>query len=346
MRPVKIFLDETNCKESLFPFTEIRHAADLVVGKLSIRERWKKYAPDVIIFEENTEDCLTLPANIIPTAENIDTLINAAKLKILFVDSTLIPVLNHPFEVFYGFKKLLEEDIYSELGAVEEVGKSLWKEIQPMVFAHPSAILDSVLFDTQNGPILIDKDVKISIGAMLAGPIYIGEKSVIKMGAMLFGPLSIGKQCTIGGEVSNSIFYPYSNKSHYGYIGTSIIGSWCNMGAGTSCSNVKNTAGSISYEMPNAMTYQTNSIKAGLMMGDYSRTAINTSFNTAAVVGVSCNIFGGLDNRKFFRNFTWGAVEYELEKAVEHLDNWKRMKGQEITKEEIDLIKNLYNKTK
>jgi hypothetical protein len=115
------------------------------------------------------------------------------------------------------------------------------------------------------------------------------------------------------------------------------------MGAGSSCSNVKNTAGHINYQLQNGSTYNTNSIKAGLLMGDYSRCAVNTSFNTAAVVGLSCNIFGDMSSKKYFKNFTWGNEVYELNKAIEHLGNWKKMKGAEITENEIELINKIYS---
>lgn len=343
METVNIFLDDTSCKEVLYPFTQIRNTADFKVGIFSVKERWQKYAPSLIISEENTGDCVVMPANIIPTSGNIDMVLNAARQKVSFVDDTLVPVLNHPSDVFHIFRELLVEDIFFHLANSSDGEAQSWIEIEPMVFAHPSAKIKNALFDTRSGPILIDKEVSIGIGAMLAGPIYIGEKTVVKMGATLYGPLSIGKHCVIGGEVSNCIFYSYSNKGHHGYIGTSIIGSWCNIGAGSSCSNVKNTAGKVAYQLPNESCYHTNSIKGGLLMGDYSRCAVNTSFNTAAVVGLSCNIFGNVSDKKYFKNFTWGNEIYELNKAIEHLENWKRMKGEQLVENEIESIKNLYN---
>lgn len=341
MQSLYLFLDESNCKNSLFPFAQIRHAADFIVGKYSIRQRWQNLVHNIIFVSESTEDALSLPANVIPTIRNIEMLLNAAKERISLLDSPLVPVLHHPSDVFHHFKTLLEEDIFNEISA-DRSSAADFVEIQPLVFAHNKAVIKSAFFDTDNGPILIDAEAKISNGAMLAGPIYVGKASVIKMGAMLYGALSIANQCTIGGEVSNSIFYPETNKGHEGFIGTSIIGTNCNIGAGTSCSNVKNTAGKVKYELDNGEYYNTQSIKAGLLMGDYSRCAINTSFNTAAVVGVSCNIFGASESKRFYNNFTWGREKYDLEKAIEHLENWKNLKGQQVRKEEIELIKEIY----
>lgn len=341
MQSLHLFLDESNCKDALFPFAQIRHAADFVVGIYSIKERWQNLVPNINIVSEHTEDALSLPANVIPTTRNVDMLLNAAKERISLIDSPLVPVLHHPSDVFHHFKTFLEEDIFNEI-AGGKTGTTDFIEIQPLVFAHPTAIIKSVFFDTDNGPILIDADVRIGNGAMLAGPIYLGKESVVKMGAKLYGPLSIAKKCTIGGELSNSIFYAESNKGHEGYVGTSIIGACCNMGAGASCSNVKNTAGKVKYELGNGEFYNTQSIKAGLLMGDYSRCAINTSFNTAAVVGISCNIFGASEPKRFYNNFTWGREKYDLDKAIEHISNWKDIKGEQVTEGEIKLIKELY----
>ena len=141
---------------------------------------------------------------------------------------------------------------------------------------------------------------------------------------MLFrsGATSIGDYCTIGGEVKNSVLQDYSNKAHDGYLGDSVLGSWCNLGAGTSNSNIKNTAGNVMVQLSATSQKINAGTKAGLIMGDYSRAAINTSFNTGTVVGVCSNIFGDNNPPKFIDNFTWGNEPYDFEKAITHIQNW------------------------
>ncbi len=148
--------------------------------------------------------------------------------------------------------------------------------------------------------------------------------------------------CVAGGEIKNSILMSYSNKSHDGYLGDSVIGSWCNLGAGTSNSNLKNTAGEVKVWGKEKNDYIVAGNKCGLLMGDYTRCAINTSFNTGTVAGISCNIFGNVFPPKFIENFTWGNERYIFEKALSDINNWKKLKGLEITAEEIQSLKNIY----
>jgi NDP-sugar pyrophosphorylase family protein len=157
-------------------------------------------------------------------------------------------------------------------------------------------------------------------GCMLRGPIAIGENTVLKMGTKIYSGTTIGPNCTVGGEIKNSVLFSNSNKAHDGYLGDSVIGSWCNLGAGTSSSNVKNTAGIVTYYDENNQSHEVGR-KAGLIMGDYSRCAINTSFNTGTMVGVCCNIFGSIMPNKFIPDFTWGNERYDIDKALINISN-------------------------
>lgn len=134
----------------------------------------------------------------------------------------------------------------------------------------------------------------------------------------------------------------YSNKGHDGYLGDSVIGSWCNLGAGTSNSNLKNTAGIVKMWSKKKGNFVDAGSKCGLIMGDYSRCAINTSFNTGSVIGICCNIFGNAVPPKFVDDFSWGKEQYIFENAVRDINNWKKLKGLEITSEEIGSLKNIY----
>ena len=135
------------------------------------------------------------------------------------------------------------------------------------------------------------------------------------MGAKIYGATTIGPYCLAGGEIKNSILMGYSNKSHDGYLGDSVIGEWCNLGAGTSNSNLKNTAGIVKVWSKEKNDYINAGNKCGLLMGDYSRSAINTSFNTGTIAGISCNIFGNAFQSKFIEDFTWETKGYILRKS-------------------------------
>lgn len=177
-------------------------------------------------------------------------------------------------------------------------------------------------------------------GNMIRGPFALCEGSVIKMGSKIYGGTTIGPGCVAGGEIKNSVFFGYSNKAHDGYLGDSVIGEWCNLGAGTSNSNIKNSAGDIMLSNDGNKVNAGN--KAGLLMGDYSRAAINTSFNTGTIVGVSCNIFGREFPSRETKNFMWGDDRYELEKALRDIENWKRLKNKSLSDQEKNLLHQLY----
>ncbi len=210
------------------------------------------------------------------------------------------------------------------------------------IFVEEGAILENCILNASEGPIYIAKNCKIMDGTILRGPIFINEGSIVKMGATIYGGTSIGKKCVVGGEIKNSIINNFSNKAHHGYLGDSIIGKWCNLGAGTSTSNVKNNGSDVMLQLANAELNAGN--KFGLLMGDYSRSAINTSFNTGTVVGTCCNIFTEGLTPKYIPNFSWGCKgeRYELPKAFTDIENWKIMKGETLSKEERELLKNLY----
>jgi UDP-N-acetylglucosamine diphosphorylase / glucose-1-phosphate thymidylyltransferase / UDP-N-acetylgalactosamine diphosphorylase / glucosamine-1-phosphate N-acetyltransferase / galactosamine-1-phosphate N-acetyltransferase len=181
-------------------------------------------------------------------------------------------------------------------------------------------------------------------GGMIRGPFYLGKNSVVKMGSKIYGATTIGPNCVVSGEIKNSILFSNTNKAHDGYLGDSVIGEWCNLGAGTSNSNVKNTGGNVGYTLEKDTQAIFAGNKAGLLMGDFSRAAINTAFNTGTVVGVCCNIFGEIMPPKFSENFAWGTEKYILDKAIQDVDNWMKFKNQKIDKHTVQLLTTLYGK--
>ena len=203
------------------------------------------------------------------------------------------------------------------------------------IFIAEGASLSGVSLNATEGPIYIGKNAMLMEGAAIRGPFVLGEKAVVKMNACIYGATSVGPYCTIGGEIKNSILMGYSNKAHEGYLGDSIIGQWCNLGAGTCNSNVKNTAGPIQIWNQYQKSWDTIGNKMGMLVGDYTRFAIQSSINTGSYIGASANIYGNGLLPKMIPNFSWGITKgYVLEKAIEDIQNWKKMKGFQISNAE------------
>ena len=220
------------------------------------------------------------------------------------------------------------------------------KVIQPEnIFIEKGAEVHCAILNASTGPIYIGKNAMIMEGTAIRGPFVLGEKGVVKMNTSIYGATTIGPYCLAGGEIKNSILMGYSNKGHEGYLGDSIIGQWCNLGAGTCNSNIKNTAGPIQMWDEAKQIWETVGQKMGMLVGDYSRFAIQSSINTGSYIGVSANIFGNGLLPKFIPNFTWGVVSgYQIDKAIEDIGNWKQLKGFVMSEEEKQVLQKLYIK--
>ena len=214
------------------------------------------------------------------------------------------------------------------------------------IFLEKGAKLEWVSLNASTGPIYIGRDSEIMEGSTIRGPFALGEGGVVKMGSRIYGATSIGPFSVAGGEIKNSVVMAYSNKGHDGYLGDSVIGDWCNIGAGSCISNLKNTASPIFLRDLKGKADVEIGIKCGLLMGDYTRCAVNTSFNTGTVAGCASNIFGEGFAPKNIPEFTWGHHEkYQLNKALEHISNWKKLKGQSLTQHEIDILEHIYKQS-
>jgi UDP-N-acetylglucosamine diphosphorylase/glucosamine-1-phosphate N-acetyltransferase len=212
------------------------------------------------------------------------------------------------------------------------------------IFVEKGAQVEHCILNATDGSIYIAKGAVVMEGCMLRGPLAICEGATIKMGAKIYGATTIGPACVAGGEIKNSVFFGHSNKSHDGYIGDAIVGEWCNMGAGTSCSNIKNTASDIMVWTPKGLVNA--GTKCGVVMGDYSRTAINTSINTGTMVGVSSHVYGNGLTPKYIPSFSWGSegVErYDFEKALVNIANWKALKKQVLSENEKNVLKHIFD---
>ena len=341
---MNIFLDESGCRQSLYPFTHTRHTADIRVGILTIRQKWEKLTGLKIFTEEShrNEESIVIDAALIPHGDNYEMIVEGARNNSLS-DTDTIERLEYPWNIFQLNDWALRNDF--ELLTKGKISQPLSKTNQAIspenIFIEEGAIIEYCILNAFTGPIYVGKDAQLMEGCMIRGPFSIGEKSVLKMGTRVYGATTIGPHCVGGGEIKNSVLFAHSNKTHDGYLGDSVIGEWCNLGAGTSNSNVKNTGGDVKYITDKNMTSIIAGNKAGLLMGDYSRAAINTSFNTGTIVGVCCNVFGEAP-AKFINNFSWGGERYIFEKAIVDIANWKKMKGEEVSEAETELLRGLY----
>ena len=213
------------------------------------------------------------------------------------------------------------------------------------IFIEDGAVISQCFINASEGPVYLGKNTVIMEGCMIRGPFATGEGSVLKMGTRIYGATTIGPYCTAGGEIKNAVMMGYSNKAHDGYLGDAVIGEWCNLGAGTSNSNVRNDA-SFVYVNKGQKNSVAVGLKCGLLMGDYSRSAVNTSFNTGTFAGISSNIFGQGFAPKHLPNFTWGYTQrYIFDKAIEHIANWKKLKQHDLTSADIQILEHLYKQT-
>ncbi len=258
-----------------------------------------------------------------------------------------IKTIQYPWDIFQLNDWAIRQDF--KLLTAKRKSQTLSKTnkvIKPsQVFVEKGAVVEYCIINASAGPVYIGKDAEIMEGCIIRGPFAMCEKACLKMGAKIYGATTLGPQSVAGGEVKNSVLFGYSNKAHDGYLGDSVIGEWCNMGAGTSNSNLKNNASDVKVWTPKGE--MNAGAKCGVMMGDYSRTAINTAINTGTVIGVSCNVFGSGLTPKYIPNYSWGSEgvkRYEFEKAVLDIEDWKKLKGQEITNDEKSILKYIFDK--
>jgi len=219
-----------------------------------------------------------------------------------------------------------------------------------LLFVHDSAKVYASTLNTLDGPIYIDADSEIMEGSHIRGGFYLGDHAALKMGTKIYGATTIGPQCKVGGEVSNSVFYGHSNKAHDGFVGNSLIGEWCNLGADTNTSNLKNNYSNVSiWSYEKADFADTGLTFCGLIMGDHSKCGINTMFNTGSVAGVNANIFGGGFPDKHIPSFSWGGPDgwevYDPEKAFATIEKVMQRRSQTLTPSMRQLLLHIFEQT-
>ena len=218
------------------------------------------------------------------------------------------------------------------------------------LFIEKGATVECATINTQTGPVYIGRNALVMEGALIRGGLAMCEHAVIKMGAKLYGATTLGPYCKVGGEISNVVFQAYSNKGHDGYLGNSAIGEWCNLGADTNCSNLKNT-----YEEVKLWNYPAEGFRktglqfCGLILGDHTKVGINSMFNTGTVVGVAANIFGTGFPRNFVPSFAWGGASgfstFRTSKAFDMMERVMARRKKDFTVQDRLILLRIFEDT-
>ncbi|HET8855495.1 MAG TPA: GlmU family protein [Salinimicrobium sp.] len=374
-------------RDALLPFTFTRPVADLRIGILTIREKWEKHLRSEI--STLTEDYLSrkwplvesqenimISASFLPTAQLVKQVVNLGPGEAIFEgeepvayycgevrnnDLSRHKVLQAHGEIFRIqntwdiFSKNAESisadfELLTSGRESQEIPSSNQIIAPENIFIEEGADVQYAILNASAGPIYIGKDSRIMEGSLIRGPFALCENGTVKMGTKIYGATTIGPFCMAGGEIKNSVFFGYTNKSHEGYLGNSVLGEWCNIGADTNSSNLKNN-----YAQVKLWDYQKQGFKntglqfCGLMMGDHSKCGINTMFNTGTVVGVSANIFGAGFPRNFIPSFSWGGsggfTTYKTVKAFEVAKIVMERRNIEFSQTERDILESVFEMT-
>lgn len=268
-------------------------------------------------------------------------------------DSSRLIKVNHLWDLFKVLDWVLRAD-FDKLTAGKQsqplsstntlIGSPSW------LFIEKDARVEGATLNTTAGPIYVGRNATVMEGALIRGPFWLGDNSTVKMGAKIYGPTSTGLGCTLGGEIKNVLFFDHAAKGHEGYLGNSVIGSWCNLGADTNCSNLKNNWSMVKlWSYPKRDFVETGELKAGLFLGDYSMTSINTMFNTGTVVGICANIFGTGFPPKFIPSFSWGGSQgfetYQIDKAIAAVERMMAIHHQSFSPEQRLLLIHIFEQT-
>ncbi|MCL2414751.1 MAG: glucose-1-phosphate thymidylyltransferase [Bacteroidales bacterium] len=217
---------------------------------------------------------------------------------------------------------------------------------ESQIFIEKGAKIEGAILNVEKGPIYVGENAEIMEGARIRGPFAMNENAVVKMGTSIYGATTLGPYAKVGGEVENVIFIGYSNKPHDGFLGNSVIGEWCNIGAGTNSSNLKNTYDEIKLWSYTWETFErTGQQFCGLFMGDHTKVAIQTTFNTGTIIGVGATIFGSGFQRNFIPSFTWGGKHHDVDKVIDVAERMYERRGKKFDKIDADILKNIFKIT-
>jgi UDP-N-acetylglucosamine diphosphorylase/glucosamine-1-phosphate N-acetyltransferase len=375
-------------RNNLLPFTFTRPVADIRIGILTIREKWEAYLEytTTTVTEDYLSDKfpmvemdenIMINASFLPNQALAEMVMNLEENQAIFCNEDVIAFytkdtqddidlesyeaieyvddiikIEHTWDIFSKNGEAIQEDF--ELLTNNRKSQPIPATVNTIkaesIFIEEGAKLDFVTLNATNGPIYIGKDSEIMEGSIIRGPFALCEHATVKMGAKIYGPTTVGPYSKVGGEVNNSVIFSYSNKGHDGFLGNSVIGEWCNLGADTNNSNLKNN-----YAEVRLWDYETESFArtglqfCGLMMGDHSKCGINTMFNTGTVVGVSANIFGSGFPRNFVPSFSWGGssgfTTYLTKKAFEVAKVVMSRRDIEFSEQDASILEHVFKET-
>jgi UDP-N-acetylglucosamine diphosphorylase/glucosamine-1-phosphate N-acetyltransferase len=369
---MKLLLSDNQLHLRFAPLTLTRPVAELRCGLFTNAERWLILLPTAQIGYE-TEIYLSgkfaanngvwVNAQCIANAQFANLVLHLQNGQALYQNNILLAkngiektriecdisdliILEHRWDLYQKNEAILRQDF--QIYTKNKISTTLSPTnllIGPTedLFIEKGAQIEAATLNTTHGPIYIGKNAEIMEGSMLRGPLAILEGAVVKMGSKIYGATTIGPACRIGGEVNNSIFQAFSNKGHDGFLGNALIGEWCNLGADTNCSNLKNNYGKVStFSYEQQRQIPTTEIFMGLTMGDHSKSSINVQFNTASVVGVSSNIFCSKFPPKFIPSFQWvsddDSTTFRLDKAIEAASAMMARRKQEFSQHDTEIF--------
>ena len=376
-------------RNALLPFTFTRPVADIRIGILTIREKWEKYlgSTTTTLTEEylsekypmvEMEDNVMINASFLPNDILSEMVRNLEKNQAIFkedeviafytndtqeeVDFDLYEILEYnedcltvsnTWDIFAKNDIALREDfeLITEGRRSQPIPKSVNVLSPENIFIEEGAKLEFVTLNASTGPIYIGKNAEIMEGSVIRGPFALCESGRVKLASKVYGATTVGPYSVIGGEVNNSVLFGYSNKGHDGFLGNAVLGEWCNIGADSNNSNLKNN-----YEEVRLWSYETEGFAktglqfCGLMMGDHSKCGINTMFNTGTVIGVSTNIFGSGFPRNFVPSFSWGGASgfttYLTSKAFQTAKIVMARRQVEFKEEDAKILEHVFEVTK
>jgi UDP-N-acetylglucosamine diphosphorylase/glucosamine-1-phosphate N-acetyltransferase len=383
-----VLFDEEVTRNNLLPLTFTRPVCEIRIGILTIKQKWELVLGEAVsyftqsylskkfpIIEE--ESSLFINGKICPSNQLLDVVKNLKKGQALYSHSTLIafvgnssniksihtfdsiaftsPIfeVNHVWDIFQKNGQAIQLDVEWLTKNKKSQALSSSNRVvgdASLIFLEQGAKAEACIFNTQAGAIYIGKNAEVMEGSAIRGPFALGESSTIKLNAKIYGPTTIGPHCKVGGEVSNSVIFGYSNKAHDGFLGNSVIGEWCNLGADTNNSNLKNNYSNVKlFNYALQKPIDTGLQFCGLIMGDHSKSGINTMFNTGTVVGVGSNIFGGSFPATHVPSFSWGGSNgfetYKLEKLVETAERVFERRSLIFGEVEKNILEAVFNQT-
>ena len=374
---MKIQLVDGKHRSHLLPLTYTRPVAELRCGIITIAEKYTKRGHEIGYGTEtylnvkypSIEAEVLVSGSVCPTDAFLEAVAGLSSGQALIQGDELLAFNgekweDEPSEIipFSGALNLITRpwDIWSKNASELNLDFDLLTKdrfsapidatntvIGDKVFLEEGAKATASILNATSGPIYLAKNAEIMEGCIVRGGLAIGEGSALKMGAKIYGATTLGPHCKVGGEVNNSVIIGYSNKGHDGFLGNSALGEWCNLGADTNNSNLKNN-----YDEVKAWSYvdgrfaKTGQQFCGLIMGDHSKSGINTMFNTGTVVGVSANVYGAGFPRNFIASFTWGGpqgtMEYRIDKALDTADRMMKRRGLEVDEVEKAILEQVY----